>query len=75
MWLKTEKQKQDLKKGSKDELGEIKKRFEDNITKVQTEVKRRDRKEKDKKKKKKLAPGESRFEEDAEKGKDREERS
>ena len=51
MWMKTEKQKKDLKKGSKDELGDIKKRFEDNITKVQTEVKRRDRKEKDKKKK------------------------
>ena len=32
-------------------------------------MKRRDRKEKDKKKKKKLAPGESRFDEDFEKSK------
>ncbi len=43
------------------------------MTKASTEVRRRDRKEKEKlkKKKRKLAPGESRFDEDFERNKDK----
>ncbi len=71
VWLKSEKQKQDIKERSKEELKDISARFDSQINKVHKEVQQGKRKRDAKEARKKRQKGESFFERDEERGEDK----
>ncbi len=76
MWLKNEKQKKDIKEKSKDDLKNLSKRFDEQITHEHKEAQhkakqvKKKREQKAQEKKQKLKPGDSRFDKDFEKVKE-----
>jgi ATP-dependent RNA helicase DDX27 len=71
VWLKNEKQKKDIKDKSKEELKQIQRKFDEQISKVHKEVQNVKRKRDAKEAKKQKGKKTSFFEEDEEKGEDK----